>query len=197
MPIGWPLLGNGVFYANDGICEALISSKRSTKATEMTEKSGNPNNSDAPATYHQGEARSAPYPVSRLAPAFGLVELAKEVAEADRMISGRSNAQLAQIAQQIKNLQAQARQVLETAHQDMQLHKARCNFKRIPGHIYHLYELDNGKLQFSMLSADDWGGQPPHTYLGPYRLDNDLSWTPAENPEPSSDPELLALLDLT
>ena len=91
-----------------------------------------------PNPIHQGDDRSAPYPVSRLAPSFGLVELAQELEQADQMVSGRANAQLAQIASQIRALQTQAREVMESAHEDMQLHRAKCNFKKIPGKVYHL-----------------------------------------------------------
>lgn len=145
---------------------------------------------------HRGEDHSSPYPVSRLAPAFGLVELAQELEQADRMINGLANAQLAVIAQQIRTLQAQAREVLSDAHQDMQLHHAKCNFRKIPGKVYHLYRHDDDSLHFSMLSADDWNGRPPHPYIGAYRLENDMSWTPAEREPTTPDPELLRLLAL-
>ncbi len=39
---------------------------------------------------HQGAGHSAPYPVSRLAPGFGLLDLAREIDQADQMISGGS-----------------------------------------------------------------------------------------------------------
>lgn len=145
---------------------------------------------------HSGADHSAPYPVSRLAPAFGLVQLAEEVAQADAMVSGRANAQLALLAQQIRALQAQAREVMASAHEDMQLHRARCAFRKIPGKTYHLYRQTDGELHFSMLSAQDWRGQPPHEYLGAYRLENDLSWSPAEQTAEPLDAELLELLDL-
>lgn len=145
---------------------------------------------------HQGEQRSSPYPVSRLAPAFGLVDLAEEIEQADRMISGRANAQLAQIAQQVRSLQAQAREILQAASEDMQLHRAKCQFKRIPGKIYHLYRHANGELHFSMLSPDDWRGKPPHPFVGSYRLEADLSWQPADQAPVQPDPELLRLLAL-
>ena len=95
------------------------------------------------------------------------------------MVSGRVNAQLAQIATQIRSLQAQAREVLEAAREDMQLHRAKCNFRRIPGKVYHLYRHSNGELHFSMLSPDDWKGRPPHQFVGSYRRESDLSWVPA------------------
>ena len=126
---------------------------------------------------HQGEDRSSPYPVSRLAPSFGLTDLAREIEQADRMVSGRLSGQLEVIAEQVRALQAQARRILDQARQDQQLHRARCAFKRIPGHVYHLYAEDDGGSAFSMLSPADWGGKPPKPFLGSYRLESDMSWT--------------------
>lgn len=175
-------------YASGAVCEALFG----REMIEMADKT----QTSKPATLHQGADHSSPYPVSRLAPSFGLVELATELEQADRMISGRSNAQLTLIAEQIRALQAQAREVLASAHEDMQLHRAHCNFRKIPGKVYHLYRHDDGTLHFSMLSADDWRGQPPHEYVGAYRLQNDMSWAPAEQAPDIVNAELLQLLQL-
>jgi hypothetical protein len=30
-----------------------------------------------------------------------------------------------------------------------------------------------------MLSPEDWNGRPPKRFLGSYRLESDMSWTPA------------------
>jgi hypothetical protein len=159
----------------------------------MPEKTSAPNHD----SIHRGDARSSPYPVSRLAPSFGLVELAKELEQADQMVSGRANAQLAQIAAQIRFLQAQAREVMESVHEDMQLHRAKCHFRKIPGKVYHLYRQSSGELQFSMLSPEDWNGRPPQTFVGSYRLDTDMSWSPADQaPRGAKDPELMQLLAL-
>jgi len=128
---------------------------------------------------HRGAAHSSPYPVSRLAPGFGLVDLAREIEQADQMVSARLGAQLQVIAEQVKALQAQAREILQQARADQRLHHARCAFRRIPGRVYHLYEQPDGGLAFSMLSPGDWRGQPPKPFLGSYRLESDMSWTPA------------------
>lgn len=140
-----------------------------------------PDDLRAPPALHQGADNSSPYPVSRLAPGFGLVDLAREIEQADQIVSGRLGAQLHVIAEQVKSLQAQARDILEQAQADQRLHHARCAFRRIPGHIYHLYEELDGSHAFSMLSPDDWGGSPPKPFVGSYRLENDMSWTPAES----------------
>lgn len=127
---------------------------------------------------HRGPDHSSPYPVSRLAPAISLVDLARQIEQADRMVNARVNAKLRVIANQIETLQNEARAVLAEARHDQELHHARCHFQRRPGQIYHLYRQRDGSLYFSMLSPDDWRGQPPHPFKGSYRLEADMSWTP-------------------
>ncbi|MDZ7750255.1 MAG: DUF2452 domain-containing protein [Gammaproteobacteria bacterium] len=128
--------------------------------------------------YHQGESRSAPYPVSRLAPPIELVDLARQVAEADNMVNAQATARLRSIAKQIKALQQEARDVLEDTRRNQELHRARCNFRRIAGKVYHLYRTPADELYFSMLSPEDWGNRLADHYEGAYRLENDMSWTP-------------------
>lgn len=123
---------------------------------------------------------SAPYPVSRMAPATELVDMAREIAEADRMLGSVAHGKLKVIAEQMKALQLQARTVLEASARDQQLHRARCNFKRQPGKTYHLYRKADESLYFSMLAPAEWGGAPPHPFVGSYRLESDMSWTPVE-----------------
>ena len=110
---------------------------------------------------HGGDARSSPYPVSRLAPAFDLVDVAREISQADVMVSNRVSAKLKVIADQIKALQAQARAVLDEARQDQDLHRVPCNFQRRPGTVYHLYRRTDGSRYFSLLSPRDWRDSPP------------------------------------
>ena len=129
---------------------------------------------------HQGADHSVPYPVSRMAPSFELVNLAEEISQADTTLAAHASGKLRLIAKQIKTLQDEARQVLEQTQQDQLLHRAKCNFKRQPGKIYHLYQKGNGTSYFSMLAAAEWGSEPPHTFLGSYQLETDMSWTPVE-----------------
>ncbi len=142
----------------------------------MTENASEP----AKGKLHTSADHSAPYPVSRLAPPVELVDLAREIAQADRMLSIRTNAKLRIIADQVKALQNEARKILKEAQKDADLNHARCSFKKVPGLVYHLYREAAGEMGFSMLSPEDWGGHPPHPYLGAYRLEADLSWSPAD-----------------
>lgn len=129
---------------------------------------------------HQGADHSAPYPVSRMAPAMELVDMAREIAAADNMLTTVSHARLSVIAEQIRALQAQARAVLEQTRRDQMLHRAACHFKRLPGRVYHLYMRADEALYFSMLSPQEWG-QPPDRFVGSFRLENDMSWTPQDD----------------
>jgi len=119
---------------------------------------------------------SSPYPVSRLAPPINLIDLAREIAQADQMISSKVDAQLEIIARQIRNLQEEARRVLESAKRDKDLHRAQCAFSKRAGRVYHLYRKGDGSLYFSMLSPAEWR-TPPHLFCGSFRLETDFSWT--------------------
>lgn len=134
----------------------------------------------AGAGVHVGSDATSPYPLSRLAPAFSLVDVAREIAQADGMIAAVASTQLELIAEQIRALQDKARDVLESARRDAELHRVACRFKKQPGGVYHLYRRADGTQYFSMLSPNDWGGAPPHSYEGSYRLEADLSWIDAE-----------------
>jgi hypothetical protein len=125
-------------------------------------------------------ARTSPYPVSRLAPPFDLVDVAREIAAADALVGAVAGEKLGLIADQIRALQAQARAVLEAARRDAELHRAACNFQKRPGQVYHLYRSARRGPYLSMLSPDDWRGAPPDPFAGSFRLEVDQSWTPLE-----------------
>ena len=121
-------------------------------------------------------AHSSPYPVSRLAPAMELVELARELAEADDMLTVQATAQLRLLAEQMEQLRAKARKILAQTRENQELHRAECGFAKKPGHTYHLYRKKNGHLVFSLVGPSEWGTDPPFEYVGTYRLELDKTW---------------------
>lgn len=121
--------------------------------------------------------RAATYPVSRLGARIELLDVAREIQDADRMLGAVVGGQLDVIAEQIRALQEKARSILERAREAGELHRASCQFKKRPGAVYHLYRRANGDRYFSMLSPDEWGGSPPHPFEGSFRLEVDMSWT--------------------
>ena len=85
----------------------------------------------------------------------------------------------------IQFLQQQAREVLAEASNAAELHRAQCRFARRIGQIYHLYRRPDGTAYFSLLSPDDWAGEAPHAFVGSYRLEPDMGWTPcADDADP-------------
>lgn len=131
--------------------------------------------------------RSAPYPLSRLAPPFSLVSAAQEIEAADTMVAAVASAELEAIARQIRALREQAEQVLSRARRDAELHRAECRFRKLPGRTYHLYGEPGARPYFSLLSPEDWRGAPPHPFLGSYRLGVDLRWAEVSGGEQASD----------
>lgn len=135
---------------------------------------------------HTGPAATSPYGQSRLAPAIELVDVAKEIAQANALIGEATADRLGMIAEQIRALQEQAREILEKARRDVVLHQAECRFQKVAGQTYHLYrkgEGDDARYYFSMLSPDDWKGHPPDAFEGSYRVEVDLSFSSVEEVE--------------
>ncbi|XP_066547064.1 uncharacterized protein C1orf50 homolog isoform X2 [Amia ocellicauda] len=112
-----------------------------------------------------------------------LVALAQQVQKADDFVRANACNKLTVIAEQIRYLQEQARKVLEDAKKDADLHHAACNVVKKPGNMYYLYVRESGQRYFSILSPKDWGDSCPHKFLGAYKLQYDMSWTPSEEVE--------------
>jgi hypothetical protein len=126
---------------------------------------------------YDGPSHAAPYGLSRLAPAYDLVDVAAQIQKADETLATMTGGKLAVIAEQIGKLQEQARVLLERARRDAELHRACCNFEKKPGRVYHLYRKEDGTMWFSLIGPDEWTSVQPQTYEGSYRLELDMSFT--------------------
>lgn len=81
------------------------------------------------------------------------------------------------IGDQIRFLQQQALSILKEATEDSYLHTVPCNFVKIPGNIYHLYQRESGEKLWSLISPTEFGPDKKLTHLGSYRLEIDRSFT--------------------
>lgn len=156
-------------------------------------------NAEAPAALvkgrWEGSQATAPYPLSRMAPAFDLVDVAKEIQKADDTIATMTTGKLVVLAEQIRALQDKAKELLEKARVDAALHRAKCNFEKKPGGIYHVYEDEDGSRWFSLFGPDEWRTGAPHGFVGSYRLEHDQSFTRVEDiPGREVDAQALARL---
>lgn len=149
---------------------------------KLASMSENDKNTSKP-SLHRGAAHASPYPLSRLSANFDLVDIAREIEQADHMINTTSHAKLRLIADQMLRLKEQARTILQDTRQNQALHRADCQFRKIPGKTYHLYRRKNAGLYFSMLSPDDWKQQPTDKFEGSYTLQADMSWKAVDDTE--------------
>ena len=132
---------------------------------------------------HGGCDHTSPYPVSRQSPAIELVELAKEVAEADDLLSVQAVGKLRMLAEQIEDLQEKAQEILADTRRNQQLHRIPCGVKKRVGEIYYLYRRSDKTMIFSIVSPQEWGeqrGESGLSFLGSYRLEADRSFTVVE-----------------
>lgn len=146
-----------------------------------------------PRAPYRGPQRSAPHALSRLSGPVSLVDVAREIEQADAFLSSTTSAKLHVIADQMRALREAAQAVLEKAERDARLHRAEARFKRYPGRVYHLYQRVDDSLYWSLLSPAEWNGAPPHPFVASYRLEADQSFTelgsergPAEQAELAS-----------
>ncbi|XP_054639346.1 uncharacterized protein C1orf50 homolog [Dunckerocampus dactyliophorus] len=121
------------------------------------------------------------YQTTRVGDAMDLVALAAQVQKGDDFIKANACNKLSVIADHIRYLQEQARKVLEEAKRDADLHHAACNIVKKPGNMYYLYQRPSGQKYFSIISPKEWGPSCPHQFVGAFKLQHDMSWTPEED----------------
>ncbi|KAM9859527.1 uncharacterized protein C1orf50 homolog [Aulostomus maculatus] len=120
------------------------------------------------------------YQTTRVGDPMDLVALAAQVQKGDDFIKANACNKLTVIADQIRYLQEQARKVLEEAKRDADLHHAACNIVKKPGNMYYLYQRSSGQKYFSIISPKEWGPSCPHQFVGAFKLQHDMSWSPVD-----------------
>uniref|UniRef100_A0A3Q2E3P8 Chromosome 1 open reading frame 50 n=1 Tax=Cyprinodon variegatus TaxID=28743 RepID=A0A3Q2E3P8_CYPVA len=123
------------------------------------------------------------YQTNSLGDTMDLVALAQQVQKGDDFVKANACNKLTLIADQIRYLQEQARKVLEDAKRDADLHHAACNIVKKPSTMYYLYQRPSGQKYFSIICPQEWGPSCPHPFLGAFKLQHDMSWTPMEQVE--------------
>jgi predicted transcriptional regulator len=69
----------------------------------------------------------------------------------------QTNMQLDQIRKQVELLALQAQEIQSRKELSMIVYSAKLNFQPVIGHIYHLYENNDGSYMISMVSPNEWG----------------------------------------
>jgi hypothetical protein len=69
----------------------------------------------------------------------------------------QTDMQLRQIQEQIELLYKQAQEIKSRTDISVWIYQAQMGFNPLVGHVYHLYEKDDGKHFLSMVSPAEWG----------------------------------------
>lgn len=89
----------------------------------------------------------------------------------------QTDIRLAQIRKQIELLADQVRLIEKSKEVSERIYASKLPFEPIIGHVYHLYEKEDGTHQVSMLSKEDWGkSKPKWNYVCAIRLLADHTW---------------------
>lgn len=109
-----------------------------------------------------------------------LEKLVEALKHSDVHVKNNALNKLQVIGEQIKFLQQQAHEILESASKNSELHQVPCNFVKVPGNIYHLYRRASGEKIWSMISPEEFGAGNRNEHLGSFRMEVDRSWTPTD-----------------
>ena len=82
-------------------------------------------------------------------------------------------AKLKVLFKQLENIKREIEEVINESVESQNLDMVKCNFKKIPGKTYYLYQKKD-EMFFSMLSPNEWNTK--NLFLGEYYYDFDLTF---------------------
>ena len=74
---------------------------------------------------------------------------------------------------QMQNIKKEIEEIIEESLETDELNNVKCNFKKIPGSYYYLYQKPDTTLFFSILSPEEWNTH--NVFINKYFYDYDLS----------------------
>jgi hypothetical protein len=83
-------------------------------------------------------------------------------------------AKLKVLFKQMENIKKEIEEVINESIESQNLDSVKCNFKKIPGNSYFLYQEPEKELFFSILNPKEW--KTKNIFMGEYYYDYDLSF---------------------
>tara|TARA_Y100000589_G_C27041097_1_gene583188 strand:- start:314 stop:697 length:384 start_codon:yes stop_codon:yes gene_type:complete len=74
---------------------------------------------------------------------------------------------------QMENIKKEIEEIVEESLESENLNNIKCNFKKIPGSYYYVYQKPDLTLFFSILSPNEWNTK--NIFINKYFYDYDLS----------------------
>lgn len=84
-------------------------------------------------------------------------------------------AQLSILYNQMENLKLEANKIIQSHYETNEINNIHCNFKKVPGTIYHLYK-KNSKYILSLVEPEEKNNIIFDEYYSSYLYDYDLSF---------------------
>jgi hypothetical protein len=100
----------------------------------------------------------------------------------------QTDRQMQQLKDQMETLVSQAKSLQRRKEISEIIYKAALNFRPVVGHIYHLYEKQDGSHTVSLIAPDEWGKKTPYTYLATCQLLYDHTWEVLSHVENFAEP---------
>ncbi|NNF34823.1 MAG: DUF2452 domain-containing protein [Saprospiraceae bacterium] len=88
----------------------------------------------------------------------------------------QTDVQLTQIKEQVETLIRQAQEIHDRIDISEKIYKADVGFRPIIGRTYHLYEKEVNQWVISMIAPEEWGKNPPYTFLATVTMLADHTW---------------------
>jgi len=89
----------------------------------------------------------------------------------------QTHLQMKQIYEQIEKLAEQANKIKERIEVSNQIYSCEMGFEPLIGHIYHLYEKEDGKKILSMIGPKEWGKSFPYkAHIASVNMLGDHTW---------------------
>jgi hypothetical protein len=97
------------------------------------------------------------YPTERGGIAFQPTKEGAIKSKAYAVMNDQIQMQYDQMEKQIKLLAKQMQELKDRHDLSLEIYKSKLTFEPVAGHIYYLYQKDNGEKILSMLSPEEWG----------------------------------------
>ncbi|KAK7579576.1 hypothetical protein V9T40_000205 [Parthenolecanium corni] len=115
-----------------------------------------------------------------------LVRLASEIENANNFVFHAACGQLKIIEEQMNSLRKRALRILIDTKLSSTLNSLPCNFSKIPGHVYSVYQKPDSTYYISMISPEEWSYNSPHRFVGSYKFESCMKWSPVDENSASS-----------
>lgn len=105
------------------------------------------------------------------------IDMGKVKSRALLAMEQQTHIQMKQIYEQIEKLAEQANRIKERIEISNRIYGCEMGFEPLIGHIYHLYEKENGKQILSMIGPKEWGKSFPYkSHLASVKMLGDHTW---------------------